>query len=146
MKLPPVTKLILKRFRSFPSATIEFDNPLFIVGRNGSGKSNLCDAFSFASEAMASPLQAVFDRRGGIASVRNRSSVKNAPPNLGMAFEFGPVHGIEGGRFAFEVKALPNYGYRIVHEQCLVRGKDGHRWWFDRAEKWRSNVEGLTPA
>ena len=147
MKSPPITKIIIKRFRSFPTATLAFDNPLFVVGRNGSGKSNLSDVFSFASEAMSSPLQAVFDRRGGISAVRNRSSGQQSyPPNLGLAFEFGPINGIEGGRFAFEVKALPNYGYRIVHEQCLVRKKDGNRWWFDRTDKWKSNVEGLTPA
>jgi len=147
MKSPPIIRIIIKRFRSFPTATLVFDNPIFVVGRNGSGKSNLSDVFSFASEAMSSPLQAVFDRRGGISAVRNRSSGQQSyPPNLGLAFEFGPTNGIEGGRFAFEVKALPNYGYRIVHEQCLVRKKDGNRWWFDRTDKWRSNVEGLTPA
>ena len=147
MKSAPITKIIIKRFRSFPTATLSFDNPLFVVGRNGSGKSNLADVFSFVSEAMASPLQAVFDRRGGIGAVRNRSSGQQSfPPNLGLAFEFGLVNGIEGGRFAFEVKALPNYGYRIVQEQCLVRKKDGSRWWFDRTDKWKSNVEGLTPA
>jgi len=147
MKSLPITRIIIKRFRSFPTATLTFDNPLFVVGRNGSGKSNLSDVFSFASEAMSSPLQAVFDRRGGISAVRNRSSGQQSyPPNLGLAFEFGPINGIEGGRFAFEVKALPNYGYRIVHEQCLLRKKDGNRWWFDRTDKWRSNVQGLTPA
>lgn len=141
-----ITKVIIKRFRSFPAATLTFENPLFVVGRNGSGKSNLADVFSFVSEAMVSPLQAVFDRKGGIASVRNRSSVKSAPPNLGLAFEFGPFNGTEGGRFAFEVKALPNYGYKVVREQCLVRRNDGSRWWFDRGEKWKSNADGLTPA
>jgi len=147
MKSAPITKLLIKRFRSFPTAALTFDNPLFVVGRNGSGKSNLSDAFSFVSEAMSSPLQAVFDRRGGIGAVRNRSSGQQSfPPNLGLAFEFGPINGIEGGRFAFEVKALPNYGYRIVREQCLIRKKDGIRWWFDRADTWKSNVEGLTPA
>jgi len=147
MNAPPITKIIIKRFRSFPSATLHFDNPLFVVGHNGSGKSNLADAFSFVSEAMSSPLQAVFDRRGGIGAVRNRSSGQQSfPPNLGLAFEFGPINGIEGGRFAFEVKALPNYGYRIVQEQCLVRKKNGTHWWFDRTDKWKSNVEGLTPA
>jgi predicted ATPase len=146
MKFPPITRVIIKRFRSFPSATLTFDNPLFIVGRNGSGKSNLSDAFSMVAEAMVSPLQAVFDRRGGLASVRNRSSVQSAPPNMGIAFEFGEINGIEGGRFAFEVKALPNYGYRIVHEQCLIKKRDGSRYWFDRTDKWKSNVEGLTPA
>lgn len=147
MNSAPITKVVIKRFRSFPTATLAFANPLFVVGRNGSGKSNLADVFSFVSEAMASPLQAVFDRRGGIGAVRNRSSGQQSyPPNLGLAFEFGPINGVEGGRFAFEVKALPNYGYCIVREQCLVRRKGGVRWWFDRTDKWKSNVEGLTPA
>lgn len=151
MNPTPITKIIIKRFRSFPSAVFEMDNPVFVVGRNGSGKSNLADVFSFVAEAMASPLQAVFDRKGGIAAVRNRSSVKSAPPIMGLAFEFGSFNGVEGGRFAFEVKALPNYGFRIVREQCLVRRTDGARWWFDRVDAttgstWNSNADGLTPA
>lgn len=146
MNTRPITKIIIKRFRSFPSAVFELDNPVFVVGRNGSGKSNLADVFGFTAEAMTSPLQAVFDGKGGIAAVRNRSSVKSAPPNMGLAFEFGAFNGIEGGRFAFEVKALPNYGFRIVREQCLVRKKDGARWWFDRTDTWKSNAEGLIPA
>lgn len=151
MNPTPITKIIIKRFRSFPSAVFKMDNPVFVVGRNGSGKSNLADVFSFVADAMSSPLQAVFDRKGGIAAVRNRSSAKSAPPIMGLAFEFGSFNGIEGGRFAFEVKALPNYGFRILREQCLVRKKGGARWWFDRVDAssgsaWHSNADGLTPA
>ena len=143
---PRINALTIKRFRSFPAATLSFDNPLFVIGRNGSGKSNLADVFSFVSEAMVSPLQAVFDRRGGIASVRNRSSGQSYPPNLGIAFELGPMNGFESGRFAFEIKALPNYGFQIVREQCLVVGRDKKRWWYDRTDSWKSNAKGLTPA
>ena len=146
MNPTPVTKIIIKRFRSFPSAVLAMDNPVFVVGRNAAGKSNLADVFGFVAEAMSSPLQAVFDRRGGIAAVRNRSSVKSAPPIMGLRFEFGSFNGIDGGHFAFEVKALPNYGFRIVREQCLVRRKDGAQWWFDRSDAWSSNAVGLTPA
>lgn len=142
----PITRVIIKRFRSFPSATLEMGNPIFVVGRNGSGKSNLADVFSFVAEAMVSPLQAVFDRKGGIAAVRNRSSVQSAPPNMGFAFEIGSFNGIIGGRFAFEIKALPNYGFRIVREHCVVRMKSGARWWFDRGDVWNTNAVGLTPA
>ena len=142
----PIVKVVIKRFRSFPSVILEMGNPVFVVGRNGSGKSNLADVFSFVAEAMASPLQAVFDRKGGIAAVRNRSSVKSAPPNMGLAFEVGSFNGIDGGRFAFEIKALPNYGFRIVREQCLVRMNSGARWWFDRGDNWSTNADGLTPA
>lgn len=142
----PIIKVIIKRFRSFPSAALEMGNPVFVVGRNGAGKSNLANVFSFVAQAMASPLQAVFDGEGGIAAVRNRSPVKSAPPNMGLAFEFGSFNGIDGGRFAFEVRALPNYGFRIVREQCQVRMKSGARWWFDRSDTWSTNAVGLTPA
>jgi predicted ATPase len=105
-----IRRLILKRFRSIPAERLDFDNPTFLVGRNGSGKSNLVDAFAFLAEAMASPLQAVFDKRGGIASVRNRTSGRSYPPNLGFGVEFGSVNGgLAGGRYSFEIRALQNY-------------------------------------
>src|SRR5260370_38036843 len=90
---PILRSLILKRFRSIPAETVQFDNPTFLVGRNGSGKSNFRDAIDFLAESMASPLQAVFDRRGGISVVRNRTPVKGAPPNLGLGAQLSPTNG-----------------------------------------------------
>lgn len=58
-----IRRLILKRFRSIPAEKLELDNPTFLVGRNGSGKSNLVDAFAFLAESMAAPLQAVRQAR-----------------------------------------------------------------------------------
>ena len=43
---------------------------------------------------MVSPLQAVFDRRGGITSVRNQTSGRSYPPNLGLCAIFGPINGV----------------------------------------------------
>ncbi len=148
MLKPLVRSLILKRFRSIPSERIEFDNPTFLVGRNGSGKSNLVDAFSFLADSMAVPLQAVFDRRGGITAVRNRTSGKSYPPNLGLGVEFGNINGAGTiGRYAFEVRALPNYGFEVVREQCLVESSNKTRNWFERDKgTFRSNVRGLGPA
>ena len=71
---PFVRQLILRGFRSIPAARIEFGNPTILVGRNASGKSNIVSAFSFLADAMSMPLSTVFDRAGGFASVRNRSS------------------------------------------------------------------------
>jgi predicted ATPase len=144
---PGIRSLVLKRFRSVPAARIEFDNPTIFVGRNGSGKSNLVSAFSFLSEAMALPLQAVFDRAGGISAVRNRTSGKSYPPNLGMRIDFDRLNG-EGHRgfYAFEVKALKDYGFSVVREQCSI-GERGSRVWFDRvANRLESNVTSLRPS
>jgi predicted ATPase len=145
---PTITQLVLKRFRSIPSGVVTFDNPTILVGRNGSGKSNLVSAFSFLAEAMASPLQAVFDKAGGISAVRNRSSGQSYPPNLGLRVDLGRMNGkAASGSYAFEVKALKNYGFSVVREQCSVASEGGDIAWFDRAgTKFRSNVRGVNPA
>ncbi len=145
---PTIRQLVLKRFRSIPSERITFDNPTIFVGRNGSGKSNLVSAFSFLAEAMASPLQAVFDKAGGISTVRNRTSGQSYPPNLGLRVDFGRINGkTASGFYAFEVKALPNYGFSVVREQCSLVFDAGTRSWFDRVgTKFTSNVGGVRPA
>src|SRR3989304_6062099 len=137
---PTIKQLVLKPYRSVPSEPIPFDNPTIFVGRNGSGKSNLVSAFSFLADAMASPLQAVFDKAGGISTVRNRTSGRSYPPNLGLRVDFGRLNGkASPGFYAFEVRALKNYGFSVVREQCSVGGA-----WFDRIEtKFSSNVGGL---
>ncbi|MBM4040076.1 MAG: hypothetical protein FJ290_16350 [Planctomycetes bacterium] len=145
---PVVRTLILQRFRSVRSAMVSFDNPTFLVGRNGSGKSNLLDAFAFLAEAMVSPLQAVFDRRGGISVVRSRIPGGHHPPKLGVAVVLGAMNGeTQSGRYAFEIRALPNYGFEVLREQCRVVSRDGRRAWFDRVRgKFDSNVKGLDPS
>jgi predicted ATPase len=142
-----VKRIILKRFRSFPADHIDLDNPTFLVGKNGSGKSNFADVFSFLSDAMSSPLQAVFDKRGGISSVRNRTSGRSYPPNLGIGVDLGSLNdSIASGRFAFEIRALPNYGFEVFREQCHVKTQKGITHWYDRTRKFTTNAEGLKPS
>lgn len=143
--------LILKRFRSVPAECVTLSNPTFLVGQNGSGKSNLVDAFAFLAEAMVSPLQAVFDRRGGISVVRNRSSGKSYPPDLGLGVVLsGGEAGIRTAHYAFQVAALKNYGFEVVREQCVVERPNGERDWFERDKRqtpaFRSSSSSLNPA
>ena len=81
MSKPFLRELKLKRFRSFPAEIVSFDNPTFLVGQNGSGKSNFADALKFLAEAMASPLRAVVAQRGGFSKVGNRSSARGRSTN-----------------------------------------------------------------
>ena len=145
---PIIKTMILKRFRSIPTERFELYNPSFLVGQNGSGKSNCVDAFAFLAEAMTLPLQAVFDRRGGISVVRNRTSGRSYPPNLGIATVFGEINSdASGGRYAFEIHALPNYGFEVVREQCVVRSAKSGLHWFDRKpNKFSSSIRGLSPS
>ena len=150
---PILRRLILYRFRSFPSEQVEFDNPTFIVGQNGSGKSNFADAFAFLAEAMASPLQAVLEHRGGLATVGHRSSARGRPSNLGIAVVLDNIddHTTQA-RYAFELRALREYGFEVVREQCVVQRSDGSWDWFDRSTSsrsssisWESTANSLEP-
>lgn len=142
-----IKRVCLRRFRSFPYEKIEIENPTFIVGQNGAGKSNFADAFAFISEAMVSPLQAVFDTRGGINAVRNRSSVTSYPPNLGIRIDFKTLNGPGScGCYGFEVKAVKNYGFEVVQERCIVKTAAGEKSFFNRIGKtFETNVSGLKP-
>ena len=145
---PFVRQLVLKGFRSIPAARIEFDNPTIFVGRNASGKSNIVSAFSFLADAMRLPLSTVFDRAGGFAAVRNRSSGGGRPPNLAMRVDFqGKGQGRKKrGFYAFEVRANRGNNFSMLREQCvLYDGKK--RNWFDRKGKcFDSNVDSLHPS
>lgn len=142
-----LARLVLKRYRSIQAGSLRFDNPTFIVGQNGSGKSNVVDAFAFLSEAMTSPLPAVFDRRGGIEAVRNRPAARSRPTNLGLGIELTGARDDLSARYAFEVRARRGYGFEVTREQCEVRFPDGNLHWFERRSSlFMSSVDSLQPA
>ena len=148
MTMPMLCNLSLKGFRSLSSAVLEFDNPTFLVGQNGAGKSNIVDAFSFLSEAMASPLMAVFDSRGGLDSVGHQSASRKRPSNMGLRVELENLDGeTRRATYAFELRGLKSYGFEVVREQCSVRRRGGSCNWFDRSHGvFRSNTDSLQPA
>jgi len=65
-----------------------------------------------------------------------------------LRVDFGRMNGkAASGFYAFEVRALPNYGFSVVREQCSLAFDGGARSWFDRVgTKFTSNVGGVKPA
>ena len=146
-----LNRLLLHRFRSLSSEEVVFGNPMFLAGRNGSGKSNFVDAFAFLAEAMATPLQAVLDHRGGFSTVSNRASARGRPSNLGLGVVLkAPDPATSEARYAFELRAVKGPGFEVVREQCIVDATDGSSHWFDRRTsrgetRWRSNAGSMEP-
>lgn len=147
--LPPIIQsLNIKSFRSMQNVRIDLENPTFLVGRNGSGKSNFVDAFHFLSDAMTLPLSSVFGMRGGITAVRNRPSPRSYPPHLVLAVKFGALNGkVQEAKYAFEIAAETDRGFRVTREQCLVIGTEQSKHSFDRnGDVFKSNVKSLEPS
>ena len=151
--LPPAKEIVddrhvaapdLEAFRSLRSATVEFDNPTFLVGQNGAGKSNIVDALSLLADAMASPLSAVLDKRGGIGAVGHRSASRGRVADTGLRVELEGLAGMPEAMYAFEVRATKDYGYEVHGEQCRCVAEDGTRGWFHRdIGSFRSNIKAL---
>ncbi|MEI8309683.1 MAG: AAA family ATPase [Verrucomicrobiota bacterium] len=113
----PITRLRLKRFRSLLWADIPLTNPLFIVGKNGAGKSNFLKALEFLASCVSMPLESVFQLHGGLETMRFRTSGRSRPGNFGMRVDFTLPSGVEGW-YAFEIKAMTGYKFEVVKEQC----------------------------
>ena len=148
MTIPLVKSLTLKRFRSIRDAVVKLDNPTFLIGPNGAGKSNFVDVFSFLAEAMVSPLPAVFDRRGGVATVTHRTSNRGRRADLGIRVDLKDLdEATERASYAFELRAVKDYGFKVVRERCVVVRKDGLRDWFNRSDRgFKSSRRSLEPA
>jgi energy-coupling factor transporter ATP-binding protein EcfA2 len=115
----PITRLRLRRFRSMIWADIHLCNPLFIVGKNGSGKSNLLKALEFISQCVSLPLESVFQLHGGLETMRFRPGGRSRPGNFGIRVDF-TLPGGDHGWYAFEIKAIPPSKFEVLKEQCVA--------------------------
>lgn len=129
---PSIRTLTLRGFRSFEAETIDFANPTFLVGRNGTGKSTIVDAFRLLGEAMAYPLPTCINRRGGLSELAHRHpGSSSAQANLGIGVGLGTINGaVERAYYAFQVRELPQGGFTVDRERCEVEGEDPT--YFDR--------------
>jgi predicted ATPase len=140
---PKITRLKLKRFRSIRDDSFDLSNPLFLVGKNGAGKSNVIDALSFLSECMSQPLQSVFDKRGGIDAVRYRAGSRGQPGNVSLQVDFDfTSDGGAKGAYLFEIKARPNHGFEVIRELLVI--PPGGFFERDKGKFW-TVIPGLNP-
>ena len=145
-------RMRLMGFRSLSVQDVDFDNPTFVVGPNGSGKSNFTDAFAFLSEAMASPLQAVIERRGGFSAVSHRGSARGRPTNLILSVELEkPDSDTTEAYYYVDLRPRRGNDFEVADERCYATRSDGSKHLFVRrivkgSTVWQSSVESLAPA
>jgi predicted ATPase len=118
--MPPPThiqRLALRNYKSFAHCDVALAPLAFIVGANGSGKSNFLDALRFVSDALRTSLDHAMRDRGGIGEVRRRSG--GHPNHFGIRLDLTLPSG-QRGFYAFQIAALSEGRYEVQREECSL--------------------------
>ena len=112
-----IRRVVLRNYKSIAACSVVLRSLNFLVGQNGSGKSNFLDALRFTAESLNSSLDHALRERGGIHEVRRRSS--GHPTHFGIRLEATLPDGTNG-YYAFRIGAKPNGAFEVQREQCRI--------------------------
>ena len=116
-----LTRLILKNWKNFVDADIALAPRVFIIGNNGTGKSNLMDALRFLRD-IANPkgggLQSALEKRGGIKQVRSLFARRH--PHVKISVDAVDERGEKSDTWRYELSI--HQEQRGLH-RCLVESE-----------------------
>lgn len=113
-------RIVLKNYKSIGYCDVQLGSLTFLVGANGSGKSNFLDALHLVRDALSGSLDNALNERGGLNEVRRRST--GHPHNFGIRLEFTLPDG-RMGHYAFTIAALEGGAYEVKAEECTLGRK-----------------------
>lgn len=116
-----IKRVILKNYKSIAACDVQLQPLTFLVGRNGSGKSNFLDALRFVADALNYSLEHAIRDRGGINDVRRRSP--EHPNHFSIRLEFALPNG-STGHYAFRIETRSPGGYEVQTEECILYCKE----------------------
>ena len=116
-----IRRVILRNYTSIAACDVTLSPLTFLVGANGSGKSNFLDSMRFVSESLSTSLDHALRDRGTIKEVRRRSG--GHPNHFALRLDFALPDG-STGHFSFRVGAKPSGGYEVQNEECRVLSGD----------------------
>ena len=112
-----LSRIVIRNYRSIGFCDLRPGALTYLVGRNGSGKSNLLDALKFVKDGLEGPLDNALNERGGIKQVRRRST--GHPRHFGIRLELVLSDG-RPALYAFEIGAVEGGRYTVKEERCEV--------------------------
>ncbi|RZI61798.1 MAG: chromosome segregation protein SMC [Rubrivivax sp.] len=115
-----LTRVVLRNYKSIGFCDVRLRPLTYLVGANGSGKSNFLDALHLVRDALGGSLDNALNERGGLAEVRRRST--GHPMTFGVRLEFVLPSG-QAGHYAFSVSSQAGGNYVVHAEECAIGRK-----------------------
>lgn len=112
-------RVLVRNYKSIELCDVPLGALTVLVGRNGAGKSNFLDALRFVTDSLRTSLDHAIKARGGIDSVRRRST--GHPRNFAIELRLTLPDG-QGATYGFEVAAREKGGFIVKSEQLRLPG------------------------
>ena len=116
-----VYRVRAKNFKSIAACDVRLGPLTYLVGPNGTGKSNFLDILHLIKDALQGSLENALHMRGGLSEVRRRSG--GHPTHFGIRIDF-QLKDKRRGYYAFNVGAKPAGGFEVQREECCI-GEQG---------------------
>jgi AAA ATPase domain len=118
-----IRRVVQRNYKSIAACDVQLAPLTFLVGANGSGKSNFLDSLRFLSDSLRTSLDHALRDRGTIKEVHRRSG--GHPNHFALRVDFTLNDG-GAGHYSFRVGAKPSGGYEVQNEECsLLPGEPG---------------------
>jgi energy-coupling factor transporter ATP-binding protein EcfA2 len=138
-----ITRLTLRNYKSIAACKLSLGPLTFLVGSNGSGKSNCLDSLRLVSESLRTSLDHALRDRGTIKEVRRRSG--GHPNHFAVRLDFTVPDGATG-HYSFQVAAKESGVFEVQTEECsLTSGIGEHFYRVERGRVVKSSLQ-LAPA
>jgi predicted ATPase len=112
-----LTRLRISNYKSIEKCDVEFRPLTMLVGRNGSGKSNFLDALRFVVDSLQTSVDHAIKWRGGIDSVRRRST--GHPRNFAIGLDFDLSDELSAS-YVFEIGSSAGGAFVVRQERLKV--------------------------
>lgn len=131
-----------KNYKSIAACDVRLGALTYLVGPNGTGKSNFLDILHFVKDALEASLENALHLRGGLSEVRRRSG--GHPTHFGVRLDFC-LPDMRFGYYAFNVGARPAGGFEVQKEELRIGALgDGPSYLVERGVA-KSHSEGVFP-
>jgi predicted ATPase len=143
---PFLRRVSVTNYKSIARCVADLSPLTFLVGRNGSGKSNFLDALRLVVDALQTSLDHAIKSRGGISAVRRRST--GHPRNFAIQLEIN-LDDRQTASVGFEVGSRPEGGFFVKEERLRIinaRGETTAHYRVLEGDVKEASVENMPPA
>jgi predicted ATPase len=143
---PLLSRILVRNYKSIGACNIQLAPLTILVGRNGSGKSNLLDALRLVADGLQTSLDHAIKSRGGIDAVRRRST--RHPRNFAIKLEMN-LKAWKTASYGFEIGSETGGGFFVKQEQVKIlepNGRTAAHFSVQEGSVASSSVQPMPPA